>query len=110
MSRHLDLPPPGPPLDFFSFARRVDNLLRADIPAIIATRGGEPLRFVRWRYEGRAATLTNDADVFRFFFDSGGSASMASLYAGDRKDAFVARNFARSVSGFFDSAFSRKRD
>lgn len=105
----LDLPPSGPQLDFFSFATRVNALLRAALPAIVTTRAGEPLRIVRWRYLGRTAVLTLEGDVYRFTFISDAGGNMPSLYAGARKDDFVARNLAQSIAGFFDAELSRKR-
>jgi len=105
-----DLSPPGRPLDFLTFAKRVNELLCADLPEIKTTRSGDPVRVVRWRYDGRTATLTDEGGAFRFTFQSEGGGNMASLYAGDRKDDFVACNLAKSVAGFFDAKFSRKRD
>ena len=106
-----DLPPPGPPLDFLTFAKRVNGLLRADLPEIKTTRSGDPVRVVRWRYGGRTATLTDQGAAFSFTFESeaGRGGNMASLYAGDRKDDFVACNLAKSVAVFFDAKFSRER-
>ena len=106
---HRDLPQAGRDLDFDSFSRLIDELLRTDLPDIVATRVGAGTKIVRWRFGGRTATLSEDRGSYLIFFESTGGAVMSSLYAQDRKDSFVAGNLARSIAGFFDANLSGKR-
>jgi len=107
LMRNGELPPPGRPLDFAEFARLIDTELRAEL-AVVATRIGT--RLVRWRYAGRTATLTHDRNTYWFRFIADDGSRMASLFAEERRDAFTARNFARSVAGYFDARLSVKRE
>lgn len=105
---HQDIPPAGRDLDFDAFTRLMHELMRADLPDIVATRVGQNAKVVRWRFGGRTATMSEDRGSYLIVFGNAGGAVMSSLYA-DRKDSFVARNFARSISGYFDADLSGKR-
>ena len=108
---HRELPPRGRgrDLDFEAFSRRIDELLRADLPDIVATRVREGAKAVRWRFGGRTATMTEDRGSYLIVFGNTGGAVMSSLYAQDRKDFFVAGNLAHSIAGYFDANLSVPR-
>jgi len=105
----IDLPAAGPQLAFDEYARLVTRELRRDIPTVRASTKGA--RTYIWRHIGLIATLSDDVGTywFRFGAENGSNTTMASLYARDRKDAFTARNFARSIAGYFEPALSISR-
>jgi hypothetical protein len=95
-------------MSFIRWSHRLTELLRSDLPDIAAS--GSAKR-VTWRYGQRTATLRdNGDDTWWFSFGAIGAAAptMASLFD-SRHDDFTARNFSRTLAGYFDDRFCNPR-
>jgi hypothetical protein len=102
-------PPLGAIMPFASWARRITELLRSDLPDLAATGSSKS---VTWRYLARTATLKdNGDDTWWFSFGAIGATAptMASLFD-TRHDEFTARNFSRTLAGYFDDRFCTPRN
>ena len=100
-----DVPPAGPNLDFRTWTETLARYLRAYVPEVLAVRSGP--RRTTLRYGDRNVSLIQDGSIYWIRFNSEADVvPMASLFDGQRHDDFTARNFAKTIAGFFDARHS----
>lgn len=84
-------PPPGPDLPFEVFARRVVDAVRTLLPGANATRRG---RAILLRHGSEAVSI--DGATWTIWRE--GPQRRVMMAIGERRDAFVAENAARTIA------------
>ncbi len=90
----------GPNLPFVEWAHIVVDDVRRRVLSAVAARKGSSVII---RDHGREVTLKADGGTYWVTF----SASVAALFVSDRRDAFTARNVAKTIAGHLDPEQSR---
>lgn len=87
-------------LSFREWSRVVVDDVKRRVPSASAARKGKSVII---RDRGREVTLKPDGGTYWVTF----SASVAALFVADRRDAFTARNVAKTIAGHLDPEQSR---
>jgi hypothetical protein len=97
----LEIPPPGPRLEFSAWCQVLTVELRRYLPDVRASMNRRADR-ATWRYDGQEVTAHNDRGVFLVRIDP----RFGALQDAERHDNFTARNFGKTIAGHFDPRFS----